>query len=123
MREPIDVSVIGLKHHGYAGVKDRISIGTVLNAVREPDNPHDPGAIAIRFPLDGNASVRLGYAAMDEAAGISARMDAGEIFDVVVSEEPGPKGLRLKTVFTPRPKPAPTPKRDRSGRARFGNWL
>lgn len=50
---------------------------TVL--VREPDNPHDPNAVAVR-PLGGET---IGYVNKQTAAWLSKRLDAGEDYSAV----------------------------------------
>lgn len=59
------VRAVGVSHYqdqlrAIAGPGD-VRQGTVVELVREPDNPHDPGAIAVRI-----AGETVGYLSRDE---------------------------------------------------------
>lgn len=69
----------GVSYHERAGrMADTTSLRTAV-LVREPDNPHDPNAVAVR-PLEGET---IGYVNKQTAAWLSKRMDAGERYSAV----------------------------------------
>lgn len=49
-------SVAGVQYSDYQKIKGPVKIGTVLRAMREPKNPHDPKAIALYY-----GAHRIGY--------------------------------------------------------------
>lgn len=55
--------------------------GERVKLVREPDNPHDPNAIAVK-----SGDECLGYIARDDAAKLAPYLDAGHAPDVQVHE-------------------------------------
>lgn len=51
--------------------------GEVVNLVREPENAHDPNAIAVYYHRAEAASGRIGYIGANIARGLAADMDGG----------------------------------------------
>lgn len=66
-----------------AGRKVAIPAGTRLTTVREPDNSHDPNAVALHFGDKG----RVGYIAKEQAKTISAEIEAGTNYTVTTAEK------------------------------------
>jgi single-stranded-DNA-specific exonuclease len=58
--------------------------GERLELVREPDNPHDPNAIAVRY-----GAIQLGYLRKEIAKHLSPNVDAGEVYSAVVGSITG----------------------------------
>ena len=70
-------------HHADALVAENVGPGRPLALRRDPDNPHDPGAIAVDAP--GGAQV--GWVPREIAAELAPALDAGEPWAAVVLRE------------------------------------
>ena len=62
-------------HHAEALATDAVAPGSPLELRRDPDNPHDPNAIAVH-PAGGGEQV--GWVPRELAAELAAQLDAGE---------------------------------------------
>jgi len=63
--------IVGAKHHpGALTMLGKMSDDASVTLVREPDNPHDPNAVAVFY-----AQVKLGFIRREKAAEIAAEMD------------------------------------------------
>jgi hypothetical protein len=71
------------RFHDDALQSPEVSPGAVLTLRREPDNPHDPRAIAVLAP--GGAQV--GYVPREVAASLADELDAGGVWSAVVLRE------------------------------------
>ncbi len=65
--------VAGYQFHGGADIEAQMGVGDTLGLVREPDNPHDPLAVALRWRGEP-----IGYIPRRVNADIARRLDAGE---------------------------------------------
>ena len=65
--------VVGYQYHGGIELEPQMAVGDVLDLVREPHNPHDPLAVAIRWRGEP-----IGYVPRRANADIARRLDAGE---------------------------------------------
>ena len=70
-------------HHADALVAENVGPGRPLALRRDPDNPHDPSAIAVDAP--GGAQV--GWVPREIAAELAPALDAGEPWAAVVLRE------------------------------------
>jgi hypothetical protein len=61
-------------HHAEALASDAAAPGKPLELRRDPDNPHDPNAIAVH-PADGGEQV--GWVPRELAAVLAPELDAG----------------------------------------------
>lgn len=68
--------VVGLRYGSRAAEAAALAPGMPVLLVREPENPHDAGAVAVLAPW----GTPLGYLRRPLAAVLSARIDAGETF-------------------------------------------
>lgn len=75
----------GVTFEGRQEVVAKLEPGTPLRIVREPDNPHDPCACALHDP----SGARVGYFNRRLAAALAPHIDAGAVYEVVVSEVTG----------------------------------
>ncbi|KAA6182589.1 hypothetical protein F2Q65_17575 [Thiohalocapsa marina] len=64
--------VAGYQHHVGPAVEPNMQVGDALELIREPENPHDPLAIAIAWRGE-----RIGYLPRRLNVGIAERLDAG----------------------------------------------
>ena len=64
--------VAGFLHHQGPRLVATLQVGQELRLVREPDNPHDPRAVAIYWDAD-----RIGYVPRDRNRVIAQRLDEG----------------------------------------------
>jgi HIRAN domain len=74
--------VAGARFHGEALAADAAAPGRPLRLRREPDNEHDPNAIAV---LAGGAQV--GWVPRELAAELAPKLDAGRPWSAVVLRE------------------------------------
>jgi hypothetical protein len=70
------VRVAGPRYHGEALQSEAFAPGRPLRLVPEPDNPHDPNAIAVR---DAEDRQRVGFVPAEVAEDIGRRLAAGRI--------------------------------------------
>src|SRR5438309_1623442 len=63
----------GFRYHAAAEVWDQLRVGDALELRREPDNPHDPGAVSIAW-----RGRKLGYVPRRENAALAWGLDRGE---------------------------------------------
>jgi HIRAN domain len=91
-REAPEVAGRGLRTSGVAGAAqhhdaalqgDDVGPGAVLTLRRDPDNAHDPSAIAVLSP----AGEQVGWVPRDVAAELAPSLDAGEPWSAVVLRE------------------------------------
>ena len=79
-----------------------VTRGSKFRLAREPANPYDPNAIAVKQVFKNGGEVMLGYVPKDLAAEWSSLMDAGWVPEVIfgmmyVDEKTGEhKGLQLR---------------------------
>jgi len=69
----LESPLAGYQYHRADGVWSFLRVGEPLRLVREPNNPHDPNAIAIYFRND-----RLGYVPRNENRALAVMLDHGE---------------------------------------------
>jgi hypothetical protein len=74
--EIVRFHVAGFPYHEGPRLIDRLAVGGRLRLVREPDNPHDPLAVAIYHQDD-----RIGYVPRERNRGIADRLDRGAPLD------------------------------------------
>jgi hypothetical protein len=75
-----DFAIAGGPWHGLEAVRDRLLPGTTLAVARDPENPHDPRAVAILGPGGG----RIGYIPRAANADVAAALDSGHRFVALV---------------------------------------
>jgi hypothetical protein len=82
------VHVVGVagagSHHADALATDAVAPGRPLELRRDPDNPHDPNAIAV-YPAGGGEQV--GWVPRELAAELAAQLDAGKAWSALVLRE------------------------------------
>ncbi|HET6497964.1 MAG TPA: single-stranded-DNA-specific exonuclease RecJ [Coriobacteriia bacterium] len=88
--ESFHTKLAGVTFEGRQEVVARLTSGTPLRVVREPENPHDPSAIALH---DAHGS-RVGYFNRRLSGVLAAVLDAGVEYDVEVSDVTGGDGGR-----------------------------
>ncbi len=116
------VRVVGLRHHGFGGVSPYIHEGLELGFEREPQNIHDPNAIAVSFEWCGTI-VMIGYIATTDAHGIAPLLDGGAKLKLRCLDTPKKSSASLRAEFYGAPS-IPIPKRPRSmPRDRIEIWL
>ncbi|MCL4079192.1 single-stranded-DNA-specific exonuclease RecJ [Coriobacteriia bacterium Es71-Z0120] len=77
--------LVGVTFEGRQEAVARLVPGTPLRIVREPDNPHDGSACALHDP----SGTHVGYFNRRLAAALAPHIDAGAVYEVVVSEVTG----------------------------------
>jgi hypothetical protein len=91
-RDAPELAAAGLRISGVAGAAqhhadvlagDDVAPGRPLQLRRDPDNPHDPNAIAVHATSGG----QLGWVPRELAAELAPRIDAGTPFSAVVLRE------------------------------------
>jgi hypothetical protein len=92
------------QHHAEALAADEVEPGRPLELRRDPDNPHDPNAIAVHLP--GGAQV--GWVPREVAAELAPRIDAGEPLSAVVLREARSSPRDPRTALTMLLAEAPT---------------
>lgn len=68
-----DFAIAGGHHHGLGAALGRIMPGTILDVVREADNPYDTDAVAVH--LDG---LKLGFIPREANSPVARLLDRGE---------------------------------------------
>lgn len=73
--------IAGFQHHDGALVLSQIKAGDALELVPEPDNPHDPDAVAVKF-----RGTMLGYVPADSVGPLSVMFHYGhaDVFECIV---------------------------------------
>jgi HIRAN domain len=71
------------QHHGEALQSGAAAPGQAVRLRRDPENPHDPHAIAV----DGGDGVQLGWVPRELAAALAGELDAGRPWSAVVLRE------------------------------------
>ena len=71
-------------HHADALASDAAAPGRPLELRRDPDNPHDPNAIAVH-PAGGGE--QLGWVPRELAAELAPELDAGRPWSAIVLRE------------------------------------
>jgi hypothetical protein len=71
------------QHHDEVLQGDDVAPGAALRLRRDPDNPHDPQAIAVHAPAGG----QLGWVPREVAAELAPLLDAGEAWSAVLLRE------------------------------------
>lgn len=79
-----NTKIVGVTHEGRQDLVAGVRPGEPLALVREPDNEHDPRAIAVRY---GN--LKLGYLRRAIAARIAPNIDGGERYTAEVRHVTG----------------------------------
>jgi HIRAN domain len=72
------------RHHGHALASDAVAPASPLELRRDPQNPHDPNAIAVH-PAGGDDQV--GWVPREVAAEIAPELDAGQTWSALVLRE------------------------------------
>ena len=62
----------GFRHHAAAEVWDQLALGSPLDLIREPDNPHDRNAVRVDW-----AGQKLGYVPRRANAALAWALDRG----------------------------------------------
>lgn len=71
-RNLLTFHVAGFQFHDGALVLSEIKVGDVLELVPEPDNPHDPDAVAVKF-----RGTMLGYVPAESAGPLAVMFHYG----------------------------------------------
>jgi hypothetical protein len=71
------------QHHAEVLAAEEVAPGRPLELRRDPDNPHDPNAIAVHAQGGG----QVGWVPRELAAELAPRIDAGAPFSAVVLRE------------------------------------
>jgi hypothetical protein len=81
-RHFLDCHIAGFRYHDGLEVIDELKLGTVVTLASEPDNPHDPNAVAIY--LKDN---KLGYVPKEKNAQLSSLLYFGhaDVFETRIS--------------------------------------
>lgn len=85
------LAIAGTPYHRYREVAATLAVGDRLVLRREPENPHDPHAVAI----ETEAGAKLGYVPRRAAPEVAARLDRGEPVAAAITgllPTPGPGG-------------------------------
>jgi hypothetical protein len=72
------------RHHGEALESQELGPGSELELRRDPDNPHDPNAIAVHGPGGGE---QVGWVPRELAEEIAPELDAGRAWSAIVLRE------------------------------------
>jgi hypothetical protein len=84
------------RHHGDALRSDAVSPGRALALRRDPDNPHDPSAIAVDVP----GGEQVGWVPREVAAELATEIDAGRPWAAIVLREQRPSPREPRTGLT-----------------------
>ena len=76
--------IVGVSFEGRQHVVAGLTVGASLDLVREPDNPHDPNAIAVRF-----GTLQLGFLRREIARRLAPNIDAGDRYSATVGSITG----------------------------------
>jgi len=103
------------RFHDEALQSEQVSPGRALRLRRDPDNEHDPNAIAV-LAADG---AQVGWVPREIAASLAAALDAGAAWSAVVLRErrPSPRDARSGLTMLLAPA-AEIELRERGGRRR-----
>jgi hypothetical protein len=71
--------VAGFQYHQGEAVWTALTVGTVLNLVREPDNTYDPRAVRVDW-----LGQKLGYVPRIDNAAVSHLLDTGHVLDAKI---------------------------------------
>jgi len=100
--------VVGLagaaRHHADAVAAGDVGPGRPLTLRRDPDNPHDPSAIAVDPPGDGE---QVGWVPREVAAELAPELDAGRPWAAVVLRDYRASPREPRTGLTMLLAPAP----------------
>jgi HIRAN domain len=72
------------RHHAEALTAAGLEPGSALELKRDPENPHDPNAIAVHGPVGGD---QVGWVPRELAEEIAPELDAGRPWSAVVLRE------------------------------------
>jgi HIRAN domain len=72
------------RHHGEALESQELGPGSQLELRRDPENPHDPDAIAVHGPGGGE---QVGWVPRELAEEVAPELDAGRPWSAVVLRE------------------------------------
>jgi single-stranded-DNA-specific exonuclease len=100
--ESFHTKLAGVTFEGRQEVAARLVPGASLRAVRQPDNPHDPNAIA----LHDSHGTQVGFFNRRLAGALASVIDAGVEYDVEVTDVTGGDGGRafgVNVLVTRRP--------------------
>ena len=79
------IKVVGVTFEGRQALIAQLNIGDPARIVPEPDNPHDPNALAVHV-AHGGAVHHVGYVKREVAAEIAPHFDGesmdGKVYDV-----------------------------------------
>ena len=98
------VKVAGASYRADALQDDAFSPGRRLALVREPDNPHDPNAVAI---YDADRRVQAGYVPADVARGLAGDEQAVSLWEY----REGGRRIGLRVLIVPHDAWVPEPRR------------
>ena len=73
--------IAGFQFHEGDAIWPRLTVGAPLKLVREPNNSHDPDAVAVYFQDE-----MLGYVPRAENSAIAGMMDRGETLEASISK-------------------------------------
>ena len=73
--------IAGFQFHQGDAIWPRLTVGAALKLVREPNNTHDPDAVAVYFQGD-----QLGYVPRAENSAIAGMLDRGETLEASISK-------------------------------------
>ena len=85
------------RHHGEALQPDSVAPGRPLTLRRDPENPHDPDAIAVDDATTGD---QVGWVPREVAADLAPEIDAGTPWAAVVLREQRPSPRDPRTGLT-----------------------
>ncbi|MDY0088182.1 MAG: single-stranded-DNA-specific exonuclease RecJ, partial [Coriobacteriia bacterium] len=86
--ESFHTKLVGVTFEGRQEVVEQLMAGMALRAVREPDNPHDPNAIALHDPF----GTHVGFFNRRLAGVLAPVLDAGVEYDIEVVDVTGGAG-------------------------------
>jgi hypothetical protein len=84
------------RHHAEALADEAVAPGRPLELRRDPDNPHDPSAIAVHVP----GGLQVGWVPRELAAEIAPELDAGRQWSAVALREQRPSPREGRTGVT-----------------------
>ena len=73
--------IAGFQFHQGDTIWSSLAVGATLKLVREPNNTHDPDAVAVYFQKQ-----KLGYVPRAENSAIAQMMDRGETLEASISK-------------------------------------
>ena len=76
--------IVGVSFEGRQNLVAGLAPGDPLDLVREPDNPHDPNALAVRY-----GRLQLGYVRREIAARLAPNVDGGDRYRASVGSITG----------------------------------